>query len=277
MKDKAIRSKVLIIFYIFMCIFPLKGAISKEIEASRRKFLEEKGISKKSIDYFIEAIKIEGVTDYEKRNLLELSIKEDKRNDMSYMALGAWWYFKSNYVTENMKRDFLNKSLENYKIANKLTSTPVSFGLVGKIYFFLGNYEEAERIFDRMIKEVPDSSLGYYGKALLEINRGSGNFEKSLEYLIKTEELYEKDKGWGGVDIGRVKLFKILIYRNMGNYEKAFSSFYEGYPVMADEFTERYLNLITESIVKMNNDIEKTYPELYRRNIRKFKELDMIN
>ncbi len=277
MKDITIRRKVLIIFYIFMCIFPVRGAINEETEANRRKFLEEKGISKKSIDYFIEAIKIEGVTDYQKRRLLELSIEEDRRNDMSYMALGAWWYFKSNYVTENMRKDFLNKALENYKIANKLTSTPVSFGLVGKIYFLLEEYEEAEKIFDRMIKEIPDSSLGYYGKALLEINRGNRNFEKSLEYLIKTEELYEKDKGWGGVDIGRVKLFKILIYKNMGNYEKAFNSFYEGYPVMADEFTERYLSLITEFIVKMNNDIEKTYPELYKRNIRKFKELDMID
>lgn len=263
---------------MFMCVLPVKGAaVSEEILNSRRKYLEEKGIRKKSIDYYIEASKIYDTTNYKRRELLELSVKEDNRNDMSYMALGAWWYFKASSATEDMKKEFFTNSLENYKMVNKLTATPVSYALSAKVYYFLGNYDEAEKMFNRMIKEQPESSLGYYGKALLEMSKNPVDMEKLLEYLLKTDKLYEKDKGWGGVEIGRVKLFKILVYRSLGNYEKSFEAFYEGYPAMTGEFTDSYLNEITDSIIKLNESIKESYPILYEKNIRKFKQLDMIN
>lgn len=278
MKNKIIKNIFLTIIYIFMCVLPVKGAaVSEEMLNSRRKYLEEKGIIKKSIDYYIEASKIYDTTNYKRRELLELSVKEDNRNDMSYMALGAWWYFKASSATEDMKKEFFTNSLENYKMVNKLTATPVSYALSAKVYYFLGNYDEAEKMFNRMIKEQPESSLGYYGKALLEMSKNPVDMEKLLEYLLKTDKLYEKDKGWGGVEIGRVKLFKILVYRSLGNYEKSFEAFYEGYPAMTGEFTDSYLNEITDSIIKLNESIKESYPILYEKNIRKFKQLDMIN
>ena len=46
---------------------------------------------------------------------------------------------------------------------------------------------------------------------------------------------------------------------------------------MTGEFTDSYLNEITDSIIKLNESIKESYPILYEKNIRKFKQLDMIN
>lgn len=114
--------------------------------------------------------------------LLELSVKENPKNDrnMHYLGREYMYYQKYNKGIKTLKKHL---SLES---ATWKDERAASMRFIGRMYKYKGNYKEALIWYDKAINEAPYLRDAYIEKALLyyELN-DSNNIIKSINEALK--------------------------------------------------------------------------------------------
>ena len=75
----------------------------------------------------------------------------------------------------------------------------------------------------------------------------------------------------------KAQMLLTLTYFNNNEYEKGFTSFYENYSKYADLLDDSLIAEMITKITDYNRKIKNTDRKLYEKNIKKFKELEIIN
>lgn len=127
----------------------------------------------------------------EKANTLSV----DKNNIILYQQLGEAYYSKACELKLEQEKYklYLNKALENYKIAiNAGSQISDSYCKLGMIYKYLDNAGESKNSFQKEIQMFPDDYKGYMELALLEydgqqkLSSNQRNYSDFIKYYKLT-------------------------------------------------------------------------------------------
>ena len=179
----------------------------------------------KSRSYLLEddAYKLLGIDYIDKKiNNLENAVKElSVYGNLVHTELLADAYSqKASTLYSNEKFEYYKKALNCYEeISSRGLDTPITKNNMAIIYQYIGNYYEAEKILNDIIKEYPKDYKGYIKLAFLEIDKQATyknenrDYSKAINYynlarkyldvpddveMIRLSRLIEdiKSKGW---------------------------------------------------------------------------------
>ena len=98
----------------------------------------------------------------------------------------------------------------------------------------------------------------------------SAAFESGANGYTKERYDFEEDK-----KKAKEEILASLSYFENKQYEKGFQSFYENYSRYADVLDDGLIEETIKIIKKYNEEIKNTNKKLYRKNLKKFKELEI--
>lgn len=299
MIKKKFRNLLLMIFLIsvIQILAEARTATNGQIEQYKLK-LKKYNINKESSDIFLRALKTENPPEIEK--LLLKAVEADKRNYLAYELLGAY------YQNEKYGND-IKKALKYYEKALEINPDEEKIYLqLGENYVRTNDYDKAANIYEQMKSRFSEVSSESKEMAVMSapIARSSGIVKKESEkpreiqgfYSGKSAELdaavapsavmdreknsyiKESEKKYNfeeEMKKAKEEILASLTYFENKQYEKGFQSFYENYSRYADVLDDSLIEETIKIIKKYNEEIKNTNKKLYRRNLKKFKELEI--
>ena len=267
-----------------------RAATIGQIEQYKLK-LKKYNIKKESSDILVKALQTENPSEVEK--LLLKAVEADKRNYIAYELLGAY------YQNEKYGND-IKKALEYYEKALEVNPDEEKIYLqLGENYIRANDYDKAANIYGQMKSRFSDTSVKAEEMAVAsaEYARSSKMAEKTHEeqalYSKKSDSFagfvapsaafesgangYTKERYDFEEDKKKAKeeILASLSYFENKQYEKGFQSFYENYSRYADVLDDGLIEETIKIIKKYNEEIKNTNKKLYRKNLKKFKELEI--
>ncbi|EEY34336.1 tetratricopeptide repeat protein [Pseudoleptotrichia goodfellowii] len=267
-----------------------RAATIGQIEQYKLK-LKKYNIKKESSDILVKALQTENPSEVEK--LLLKAVEADKRNYIAYELLGAY------YQNEKYGND-IKKALEYYEKALEVNPDEEKIYLqLGENYIRANDYDKAANIYGQMKSRFSENSVKAEEMAVAsaEYARSSKMAEKTHEeqalYSKKSDSFagfvapsaafesgangYTKERYDFEEDKKKAKeeILASLSYFENKQYEKGFQSFYENYSRYADVLDDGLIEETIKIIKKYNEEIKNTNKKLYRKNLKKFKELEI--
>lgn len=295
MKKKKFGNLLTVVFLIFgiQILSQARAATIGQIEQYKLK-LKKYNIKKESSDILVKALQTENPSEVEK--LLLKAVEADKRNYIAYELLGAY------YQNEKYGND-IKKALEYYEKALEVNPDEEKIYLqLGENYIRANDYDKAANIYGQMKSRFSENSVKAEEMAVAsaEYARSSKMAEKTHEeqalYSKKSDSFagfvapsaafesgansytkeskkrydFEEDK-----KKAKEEILASLSYFENKQYEKGFQSFYENYSRYADVLDDGLIEETIKIIKKYNEEIKNTNKKLYRKNLKKFKELEI--
>ena len=241
----------------------------KEVKGFAEQLKKEK-VNEKSINLFVKAVYAPRP---EKKEILLEAIKADRKNYAAYYFLG---YFYENSILNSDK----DKAIEAYEKGLEINHKQgyVIYTRLGDLYLDRNDFINARKLFEKGVIYFPKTSRPYFDLAVLSIRMGK--IEDAFLYIEKSIE--KADKEWPDDkfkrDYEKIPSIVILIrtYFHINQYNKGFEIFYDAYSDMADILSESYLDEVVNMMKSENEKIKETHNELYKKNIEKFKDLEII-
>ena len=119
--------------------------------------------------------------------LLELSVKEDPLDDRNMHYLGREYMYYGRYL------DCINtlKKHLSLKTATWNLERSASMRFIGRSYYYLNNYEEAEYWYKKALKEAPNLRDGYVELGIMYYNQEK--WLDSIYYLVQALTIKKKE------------------------------------------------------------------------------------
>ena len=137
-----------------------------------------------------------------------------------------------------------------------------------------------EEIHDMAYSAVPAAPIKYIAVPPAESVKESDEIIQLSYFKKRTDTMDTTNKGKDFIkqkNEAKAQMLLTLTYFNNNEYEKGFTSFYENYSKYADLLDDSLIAEMITKITDYNRKIKNTDRKLYEKNIKKFKELEIIN
>jgi len=137
-----------------------------------------------------------------------------------------------------------------------------------------------EEIHDTAYSAAPAAPIKYIAVPPAESVKESDEIIQLSYFKKRTDTMDTTNKGKDFIkqkNEAKAQMLLTLTYFNNNEYEKGFTSFYENYSKYADLLDDSLIAEMITKITDYNRKIKNTDRKLYEKNIKKFKELEIIN
>ena len=137
-----------------------------------------------------------------------------------------------------------------------------------------------EEIHDTAYSAAPAAPIKYIAVPPAESVKESDEIMQLSYFKKRTDTMDTTNKGKDFIkqkNEAKAQMLLTLTYFNNNEYEKGFTSFYENYSKYADLLDDSLIAEMITKITDYNRKIKNTDRKLYEKNIKKFKELEIIN